>query len=102
MFDIVFFQLANVARSNATTFFDVHFAVGFDVKGGGFTTQAFRHQFHLQLVVADLEDHFLKEQVQDLFSGVLQCTQNDGRRQFTTTVDTDKQVVFRIELEVQP
>ncbi|MNI61235.1 hypothetical protein D3C73_1164960 [compost metagenome] len=60
-----------MARSDATTFFDVDLAVGFDIKGGGFTTQAFRHQFHLQLVVANFEDNFLKEQVKDLFSGVL-------------------------------
>ena len=102
MFDIVFFQLANVARSDATAFFDVDFAVSFDVKGGGFTTQAFRHQFHLQLVVTNFENNFLKEQVKDLLSGVVQCTQNNGRRQFTATVNTYEQVVLRIEFEVQP
>ena len=102
MFDIVFFQLANVARSDAAAFFDVDFAVSFNVKGGGFTTQAFRHQFHLQLVIANFENNFLKEQVKDLLSGVVQCTQNNGRRQFTATVNTYEQVVLRIEFEVQP
>ena len=102
MFDIIFFQLADVARGDTATFFHIHFAVGFDVERRGLTTQTFRHQLHLQLVVADFKDHFLKEQVQDLLSGIVQCTQNDGCRQFTTTVDTDKQVVFWIELEVQP
>ena len=91
-----------MARGNTAAFFHIHFAVGFDVERRGLTTQTLWHQLHLQLVVADFKDYFLKEQVQDLFSGVLQRTQNDGRRQFTTTVDTDKQVVFRIELEVQP
>ena len=91
-----------MARGDTATFFHIHFAVGFDVERRGLATQTFRHQLHLQLVVADFKDHFLKEQVQDLFSGVLQRTQNDGCRQLTTAVDTDKKVVFRIELEVQP
>ena len=102
MLDIVFFQLANMTRSNTTRFFYVDLAIGFDVEGGSLTTQALWHQFHLQFVVTNFEDNFVKEQVKDLLSGVLQCTQDDGCRQFTTTVDTDKQVVFRIELEVQP
>ncbi|MNC02411.1 hypothetical protein D3C75_497860 [compost metagenome] len=102
VFDFIFFQLADMARSDTATFFHIHFAVGFDVERRGFATQTFRQQLHLQLVVADLKDHFLKEQIKNLLSGVLQRTQNDGRWQLTTTVDTDKQVVFRIELEVQP
>ncbi len=102
VFDIIFFQLTNVARSNTAAFLNIHFAVGFDVERRGITTQTLRHQLHLQLVVANFEDNFLKEQIKNLLSGVVQRTQNDGRRQFTTTVNTDKQVVFRIELEVQP
>ena len=102
MFDIVFFQLANVARSNTTAFLNVHFTVGFDIEGGGFTAQTLRYQLHLQLVVANFKDHFLEEQVKDLLSGVIQRAQNDGCRQFTTTVDTNEQVVFRVEFEVQP
>ncbi|MNC30783.1 hypothetical protein D3C75_790780 [compost metagenome] len=102
MFDFIFFQLTDVARSNTATFFHIYFAVKFDVERCGITTQTLRHQLHLQLVVTNFEDNFLKEQIKNLLSGVLQRTQNDGGRQFTTTVDTDKQVVFRIELEVQP
>ncbi len=102
MFDLIFFQLTDVARSNTAAFLNIHFAVGFDVERRGIATQTFRHQLHLQLVVANFKDNFLKEQIKNLLSGVLQSTQNDGRRQFATTVDTDKQVVFRIELEVQP
>ncbi|GCL88523.1 hypothetical protein ExPCM15_01308 [Escherichia coli] len=78
--DVVFFQLANMARSNAAAFFYVHFTVSFDVKRCGFTTQAFRHQFHLQLVITDFKDNFFKEQVEDLLCGVVQGTQNDCRR----------------------
>ena len=102
MFDIVFFQLANMARGNTTAFLNVHFTVGFDIEGGGFTAQTLRYQLHLQLVVANFKDHFLEEQVKDLLSGVIQRAQNDGCRQFTTTVDTNEQVVFRVEFEVQP
>ena len=102
MFDIVFFQLANVTCGDATPFLNVHFAVRFDVEGGRFAAQTLRYQFHLQLVIANFKDHFLEEQVKDLLSGVIQRAQDDGSRQLTTTVDTDKQVVFRVELEVQP
>ena len=102
MLDIVFFQLTDMASGNATGFLDVDFAVRFDVEGSRFTAQTLRYQFHLQLVVANFKDHFLEEQVKDLLSGVIQRAQDDGGRQLTTTVDTDKQVVFRIELEVQP
>ncbi len=102
LFNFVFFQLADVARGDTATFFHIHFAVKFDVERRGFTTQALRYELHLQLIVADFENNFVKEQVKDLFSGVVQCTQNDGRRQFTATVNTHKQVVFRIEFEVQP
>ncbi len=91
-----------MASGNATGFLDVDFAVRFDVEGSRFTAQTLRYQFHLQLVVANFKDHFLEEQVKDLLSGVIQRAQDDGGRQLTTTVDTDKQVVFRIELEVQP
>lgn len=91
-----------MARSDTAAFFYVHFTVSFDVKRCGFTTQAFRHQFHLQLVITDFKDNFFKEQVEDLLCGVVQGAQNDGRRQFTATVDTYEQVVLRIEFEVQP
>ena len=39
--------------------------------------------------------------IRDRLCGVVQGTQNDGRRQFTATVDTYEQVVLRIEFEVQ-
>ena len=102
VFDLIFFQLANVARGNTAAFFDIHFAVGFDIKRGGFATQTLRDQLHLQLVVADFESDFFKEQVKDLLSGIVQRAQDDGRRQLTATVDTHEQVVFRVKLEVQP
>lgn len=91
-----------MTRGNATAFFNVHFAVSFDIERRGFATQTFWNQLHLQFVVANFEDDFLKEQVKDLLSGVVQRTQDDGRRQFTATVDTYEQVVLRIEFEVQP
>src|SRR5699024_6159911 len=97
-----FFQLSNVERRCSAGFFYVRFPGSFDVKRCGFITQAFRHQFHLQLVITDFKDNFFKEQVEDLLCGVVQGTQNDGRRQFTATVDTYEQVVLRIEFEVQP
>ncbi len=87
---------------DATAFLNVHFAVGFDIEGGSFTAQTLRNQLHLQLVVANFKDHFFEEQVKDLLSGVIQRAQDDGSRQLTTTVDTNEQVVFRVEFEVQP
>ena len=102
MIDAIFFQLTNMTRSNATTFLDVNSAVCFNIKDGCFTTQTLRNQFHLQFVVADFIHNFFKEQVKDLFSSVVQRTQNNTGRQFTTTVNTDEQIVFRVELEVQP
>ena len=80
MFDIVFFQLANVTRSDAASFLNVHFTVRFDIEGGGFAAQTLRYQFHLQLVVANFKDHFFEEQVKDLLSGVIQRAQDDGSR----------------------
>ncbi|MND83910.1 hypothetical protein D3C80_757860 [compost metagenome] len=100
--NIVFFQLADMASGNTACFFYVDLTVRFDVEGRGFTTQTLRNQLHLQLVVANFKDHFFEEQVKDLLSGVIQRAQDDRCRQLTTTVDTDKQVVFRIEFEVQP
>ena len=102
MLDIVFFQLTDMASRDATAFLNVHFAVGFDIEGGGFTAQTLRNQLHLQFVVANFKDHFFEEQVKDLLSGVIQRAQDDGSRQLTTTVDTNEQVVFRVEFEVQP
>ena len=102
MLDIVFFQLTDMTSRDATAFLNVHFAVGFDIEGGSFTAQTLRNQLHLQLVVANFKDHFFEEQVKDLLSGVIQRAQDDGSRQLTTTVDTNEQVVFRVEFEVQP
>ncbi len=42
---------------------------------------------------------FSKNRSRDLLSGVIQRAQ-DGSRQLTTTVDTNEQVVFRVEFEV--
>ena len=73
-----------------------------DVEGRGFTAQTLRHQIHHQLASLTLETDGFEEGGQDLLGTEVQGAQNDGGRQFATTVDTDKQVVFRIELEVQP
>ena len=102
MLDTIFFQLTNMTRGNTAAFLYVDRAVRFDIEGGGFATQTLRHQLHLQLVVANFEHHFFKEQIENLFSGVIQRAQNDTGRQFTTTVDTDEQVVFRVKLEIEP
>ncbi|MNI01979.1 hypothetical protein D3C81_594130 [compost metagenome] len=91
-----------MTSGDTTAFLNVDLAVGFDIKRSSLTTQTLWNQLHLQLVITDLENYFRKEQVKDLLSGVVQCTQNDGRRQFTATVNTYKQVVFRVKLEIQP
>ena len=91
-----------MARSNTACFFDVDGAVSFDIEGRGFTAQALRHQFHLQLVVTDFKHHFLEEDIEDFSGGVMQCAQDDTGRQLTTTVNTDEQVIFRVKLKVEP
>lgn len=48
------------------------------------------------------KDRFLKEQVEGLLNDVIQRAQNGGYRQFTTTIDTNEQVIFRVKSEVQP
>ncbi|MNM52042.1 hypothetical protein D3C81_631130 [compost metagenome] len=100
--DGVFFQLTDMTGSDTTTGLNHHGAIGNDVEGRSLTTQALGHQIHHQLAIFDLETNGLEEGGQDFFGTEVQGAQNNGGRQFTTTVDTDKQVVFRIELEVQP
>ena len=98
----IFFQLTDVTGSHTTTGFNNHGTIGHDVEGRSFATQALRHQIHHQLAIFDLETDGFEEGGQDLFGSEVQGAQNNGCWQFATTVDTDKQVVFRIELEVQP
>ena len=98
----IFFQLTDVTRSHSTTGLNHHGAIGHDVKGRSFTTQTLRHQIHHQLAIFYFKTDGLEEGGQDLFGSEVQGAQNNGCWQFATTVDTDKQVVFRIELEVQP
>ena len=43
----VFLQLADMTSGDATAFLYVHFAVSFDIKGRGFTTQTLWNQSHL-------------------------------------------------------
>ena len=100
--DAVFFQLTDVTGSDTTTGFNHHGAIGNDVEGRGLATQALGHQIHHQLAIFHFETDGLEEGGQDFFGAEVQGAQNNGGWQFTTTVDTDKQVVFRIELEVQP
>jgi hypothetical protein len=100
--DAVFFQLTDVTGSDTTTGLDHHGAIGNDVECRGLATQALGHQIHHQLAIFHFETDGLEEGGQDFFGAEVQGAQNNGGWQFTTTVDTDKQVVFRIELEVQP
>ncbi len=102
MLNAIFFKLTNVARGNTAAFLNVNAAIRFNIKRSSFATQALWHQFHLQLVVANFIDNFVKEQVKNLFSGKLQRAQNDSGRQLATTVNTNKQVVFRVKLKVEP
>lgn len=101
MFDIVFFQLMDMMSCDVMVFFNVYFVVGFDIEGGSFIVQMFWNQFYLQFVVVNFKDYFFEEQVKDLFSGVIQCVQDDGSWQFMMMVDMNEQVVFWVEFEVQ-
>lgn len=86
---------------DATAFLNVHFAVGFDIEGGSFTAQTLGISSICSLLSRISKTTF-RRTGQDLLSGVIQRAQDDGSRQLTTTVDTNEQVVFRVEFEVQP
>ena len=42
----------------------------------------------------------VEESLEDLFAGVLQSTHNDACRQLTTTINSHKYAVFRVEFEI--
>ena len=88
---------------NPAPFFNNHAAIRIlDVKGGGFTAQARRHQLHREAVFLDVEDAGVEKLIKNLFSRHAQRTQQHRSRQLTAAVDTHKHVVFGIELEVEP
>ena len=98
-----FLELIDVARGNTSTFFDDDLALAvLDVKGSNLTTQTLGHQFEHQVFTLNLEHVGVVEHVQNFFCLVAQCAQQNARRQLAATVDTNKDTVFRVKLEVQP
>jgi len=88
--------------SDSTTRFHHNLFANFDIKVDGLTTQALwnQRQFCAALTQRDLigiEKHF-----EHLLGIVAQSTQQYGSRQLATTVNSNKHVVFRVELKVEP
>ena len=82
--------------------FHNHIITGFDVKSGCFAAQPFRNQGQLALVLVKC-----KRSVSKTYRGSLQSLISGGRnrnrgRKLSTAVDSDKQVIFRIKLQIQP
>ncbi len=102
VFDIGFFELADVTRGYPAATFHHHFIAGQDIERRGFTTQTFRHQAHAIHTVFDQNLVGLEEDVENFIGGVTQGAQQDRRRQLAAAVDTHIHHVLGIELEVQP
>ena len=102
VFDVGFFQLANVACRDTTTTLHHDLTISQNIEGRCFTTQTLRHQLHAVNAVFHCDFVGVEEHLQHFVRGIPQRTQQDGRRQFAATVDPYKDLVFRIELEIQP
>ncbi len=101
--DTGFLELVDMPCSDTTPFLDNDLAlVVLDVEGGNLATQALWHQLELQVFTLHLEDVGVIEDIQDFVSLVAQSAQQHGGRQLAATVDTDKDRVLGIKLEVQP
>ena len=89
--------------SNTTCRFNNHIAVVIhDIEGSRFTTQAGRDQLKHHAIFGDTVLVVIVEGFQDILSAVTQCTQQNRRWQFTTTVDTYIYEIFWIKLEIEP
>ena len=89
-------------RGNTSSFFYDDLVLGLDIKGSDFSPQPFRHQVQFYLFFGEMKGIGIKENFQYLLGAVSQRTQQNGRRQFTTPVDTHEQRIFMIEFKIQP
>ena len=102
LLDLGIFEFANMARGNTAAGFNNNRLTSLDIKCCGFTPQAFRYQFHFDLGLAEGDLVRFEKRFKNVAGFVSECTQYDGRRQFTTTVNTRKDAVFWIKFEIEP
>ena len=92
-----------MARRYTTPLFYDNIAIGIaNVETGRFTTQTTGYQIEAYAVAADEVFVVVKEQIQNFFAAIIECTQQDGCWQFPTTVDTDEELILGIKFKVQP
>ncbi len=103
--DACFLQLFDGAAGELAVLFDENFfgAGVADVAGRALSVEEFGVEDLGELVGA-LEDDFFGfvEVVEQLFGAVSEATEEDGGVEFTAAVDADVEVVFVVELEVEP
>ncbi len=102
LFNTGFLQIANVLRRDPATLFHNRFTTNLDIKGRGLTAQTLGDQTHFNFFFGQEELNVLEERVEHFCVIQAQCTQDNGDRQLATTVNSRKDRVFRIELEVEP
>ena len=73
-----------------------------DVELGGLAAQAFRHQFELDALLAEVEGIEGEKFLQHLLRRQADRLQQDGHRHLAPAVDAEIQVILGIELEVEP
>ncbi len=88
---------------NALVLLDDELALlGNDVETCRFSAQAIRFQFELNALLRKMESIHHEKPGQDLFRGIADRLQQNGRRHLAPTVDAEIQVILGIELEIQP
>ena len=97
-----FFQLANMTRRDATTFFDDHFVANTNFEGCGFAAQTRRNQLKRRALRREEKRVLFEEHIEHLLFGVTESTQHDRDRQLAAAVNTREQTILRVELEVEP
>ena len=95
-------QLADVPRGDPPTGLDDDLLAELHVEPDGLTAQPLRDQGERHLDTLKPEGIGLEKALQDVLDPIAQCAQQDGCRQLAAAVDTDEDVVLRIEFEVQP
>src|SRR5258706_10840094 len=76
--------------------------LGNDVETRRFAAQAVRLEFELDALLREMERVHHEEPGKDLFRGIADRLQQDGRRHLAPTIDAEIQIVLGVELEIQP
>ena len=96
-------NIADVLGRNTLVLGDDDLAVGTnEVEACGFTAQALRHERELDLVLGQQEGIELEELCEDFLGRHTNRLEQRGNRHLPSTVNSKKQRIFRIELEIKP